>query len=588
MQTPRPALVVGRILVAVLIFFGAAGFAAPENADQLLQRADRIKLDDNDAFQSIMRQMDGRAGTLTPLQHDWLEYLRAWQLGYLGEYPQAVAAFDGLIARTQDATVRARARISVIYDQVNSAQYEGAYSNLNALLDSLPRIDDRNTHFLVFVTAAYLYTGAGQYDLALRYNDEAAAYDHSELSSCIVGATKIETLYKAGKPLADDAQVRTILETCEHIGSLNDANSTRLYLARALLDRGRADAAFKMLKAHDAEVIASHSSALTADYRAVLARCALNLGNLEQATRYAQSALVEANKQFFAQSVADSYQVLYMAAKHQGDDTAALAWHEKYAAADKGYLNDVSARALAYQQVHQQVLDKQRQIDAANDKNKMLALQQQVDAQQARARLLYIGLLAMGLLIVVGWAYRTKRSQLKFQKLARRDGLTGIANRQHFFDSAQDALRYCARSAREASLLLMDLDHFKSINDMHGHAAGDEALRRVVAACESRLRSIDIFGRLGGEEFAILLPDCAENTAAARAEEMRTDIAGLPHFDAYADVLVTASFGVASSRVCGYNLTTLLAQADNALYQAKGAGRNKVVRYTAKAEPGKM
>ena len=570
--------------MAVLFLIGTFAIAAPESTDQLLQRADQIKLDDNNVFQGLLKQLDAQSGQLTELQRGWLDYFHAWQFGYLGEYPQALTAFHDLLAHVRDPTLRARAHISLIFDQVNASHFEDAYTAISDLLDSLPQIADHQTHFYALLTADYLYDEAGQYDLALSYLDQAAAFDQSEWSKCRVGGDRIEILYKSGKLGAGDARIQPAIDACQRIGDVNDKNSIVLYQARALLDENRAAGALKVLQAHDAEVLASHSSALTADFRATLARCSLAVGDLAQARGYAQNALTEANKQSFAQSVADSYEVLYEVAKRQNNLADALAFHEKYATADKGYLNDVSARALAYQMVHQQVLDKQRQIEAATDKNKVLALQQTVDAQKARARLLYIGLLLMGLIIVVGWAYRTKRSQIKFQRLARRDGLTGICNRQHFFESAQDTLRYCAKASRDASVLVLDLDHFKSVNDMHGHAAGDEALRRVVAACQMRLRSIDIFGRLGGEEFAILLPDCTETTANRRAEEMRADIASLPRYDVYADVLVTASFGVASSRACGYNLTTLLANADSALYAAKHAGRNRVVAHKAKVD----
>jgi diguanylate cyclase (GGDEF)-like protein len=308
-------------------------------------------------------------------------------------------------------------------------------------------------------------------------------------------------------------------------------------------------------------------------------------GDLSHARESAQSAIELANQQDKAKSVADAYDVLYQVAKQRGDDAAALAWHEKYAAADKAYLNDVSARALAYQMVHQRVLDNQRRLEAANEANKVLALQQTIATQKARTRLLYMLLLLSGLLIVGGWAYRTKRSQIKFQKLARRDGLTGIFNRQHFFDSAQEVLRYCAKASREACVVVMDLDHFKSVNDMHGHAAGDDALKRAVAASQVSLRSIDVFGRLGGEEFAILFPDCPLTVARQRADAMRESIAASRREgDAAADVLVTASFGVAATQDCGYNLATLLAAADDAMYTAKRAGRNRVEVFRV-AEP---
>ena len=571
--------------MSALLLASACGIAAPENTDQLLQHADQVKLANNDEFHVVLKQLDEQAGQLTSRQHDWLDYLHAWQLGYQGDYPQAVSAFDALLAHTQDATVRARARISLIYDQVNTSHYEDAYISVSALVDSLPQVEDRNAHFLSLTAAAYAYNRAGQHDLALQFADKALAYDRSDRSTCIAMEQKAEILYESGKLLPDDPQLRTGFDACRLVADPVSANILSLSLARAQMDHGDVAAALKLLETHDAEILATHSSAAISLFRSVLARCYLLTGDLAHAREYAQSAVDHANNQFYARSVADAYEILYEVANRQNDDKAALAWHEKYAIADKGYLNDISARALAYQMVHQQVLDKKREIEALNEKNRALELRQQIDSKTAEIRLLYIGLLLMGLALVATWAYRTKRSQLKFQKLARRDGLTGIFNRQHFLESAQEVLRYCAKDSREASVLALDLDHFKSVNDMHGHAAGDAVLRRVVAACQARLRSIDIFGRLGGEEFAILLPDCAEEVALLRAEEMRAAIAGLHgRADAAAGIVATASFGVASTQACGYNLPTLLAHADSALYAAKRAGRNRVSMHRTSVE----
>lgn len=578
-QAPRPARFAGRALLAALLLAAAACFAAPETSDELLQRADQIKLAHNDEFQTLLKLLDSQAERLTAPQHDYLDYFHAWQLGYLGEYPLALSAFQTLLARTQDPIVRARARISLIYDQVNAADYEGAYTNISALLDSLPQIKDRYAHYLVLITAAYLYSDAGQYDLAVNYIDQAVAYDSSERSACIAGDTRIEIMYKAGKLRTDDTRIYAALDACQRIDSPVDANVIRSYLAQAHLDQGHGADALSLLKAHEAEVLATHSSALNSDFRLALARGHLLTGDLAHAREYAQSAIDHANKQTYAKSVADAYEMLYEVAKRQGDDATALAYHEKYAAADKGYLNDTSARTLAFQMVNQQVLDKKRQIDALNDSNKMLQLKQQVDAKSAEAARLYILLLIAVLGSIALWAWKTKRSQLRFKKLARSDGLTGIFNRQYFLEAAIEALRYCGKSSRDACAILLDLDHFKLVNDAHGHAAGDLVLKRAVAACQAQLRSIDLFGRLGGEEFAILLPDCAEAAAAACAEEIRRAIAELAAGGGEIDVAVTASLGVATTATAGYVLRDLLDSADLALYAAKHAGRNRVVVY---------
>lgn len=584
-RASRPAGFAGRVLLAILILWGAACVAAPETPDALLQRADELKTANNDQFQALLKQLDAQAEQLTVVQRDFLDYLHAWQTSYLGDYPRGLPAYESLLARTQDPTVRTRTRISLLSAQVNAAHYEEAYANLNILLDSLSQIVDRTAHRLSLDVAASLYNGAGQYELAQNFTDQALIYDDSDRSVCMGMGYKANSLYKTGKLRVDDAQFQRGLNACQHIGDVVYANIIRRWLARTQLDKGDAAGALAMLQPHDEEMAQMRGGPTNALFRAVLARAYLATGDLARAGEQARKAIEYVNKQAASEGAVEAWQVLYEIAKQQGNDKDALAYHEKYAAADKGYLNDTKAQALAYQMVHQQVLDKKRQIDALSEKNHTLELSQQLDSATAKNHLLLIALLIAVLAGMAGWAYRTKRSQVKFRRLAQRDSLTGISNRQHFIENAQESLRYSAKDSRDASVLALDLDHFKSINDMHGHAAGDAVLKRVVAACQTHLRSIDVFGRFGGEEFTILLPDCDEAEAEQRAQTIRAAIAGSRGVadPASTGIVATASFGVASTRTSGYNLATLLANADSALYNAKRAGRNCVMTYRAPA-----
>jgi diguanylate cyclase (GGDEF)-like protein len=176
------------------------------------------------------------------------------------------------------------------------------------------------------------------------------------------------------------------------------------------------------------------------------------------------------------------------------------------------------------------------------------------------------------------FAYRTKRSQLHFMKLSRVDGLTGIDNRPYFIAQAERELEASRKLGQEVCVILCDLDHFKSINDKFGHAAGDQVLRQAVQACRAHLRASDLFGRFGGEEFCILLPGCSLADARQRCEQLRSAIATVAS-DTGASSTVSASFGVAATSSSGYELRQLLAHADAALYRAKYAGRNCVVLY---------
>jgi diguanylate cyclase (GGDEF)-like protein len=392
-------------------------------------------------------------------------------------------------------------------------------------------------------------------------------------------------MYSSGKLRADDAQIRSGLDACQRIGEPIFANNIRLWLAKAQMDQGDVAGALQSLKAHAAELQSTHSSASNSQFQAALAKGSLLTGDLAHASEYARNAIDYANKQVNSKASADAWQVLYQVAKRQGDDTKALAYLEKFAAADKGYLNDTSARALAYQMVNQQVREKKLQVDALSKQNQVLQLKQQIDKKNTEAGKLLLLMLATVLASIGLYAYRTKRSQLKFMNLARRDGLTGIFNRQHFIEASEDILAYAAKSVRDASVIVIDLDHFKDVNDTYGHAAGDRVLKAAVAACQAQLRSLDVFGRLGGEEFGILLPDCVPERAADVAEQMRSAIAELSALDGNSiDFRISASFGISAARWSGYDLRQLLAHADSALYRAKRDGRNRIAIYDDKSD----
>ncbi len=161
-------------------------------------------------------------------------------------------------------------------------------------------------------------------------------------------------------------------------------------------------------------------------------------------------------------------------------------------------------------------------------------------------------------------------------QLATHDPLTGLCNRRHFDGLADTEIARALRHGRPLSLCMLDIDHFKPINDRHGHACGDEVLRMVGRLLQAHARNEDVAARIGGEEFALLLPECGLDDATALAERLREAIAATA-FDADGGPLrVTASIGVASIGPGRDARAPLLAAADAALYRAKSEGRNRV------------
>jgi diguanylate cyclase (GGDEF)-like protein len=162
------------------------------------------------------------------------------------------------------------------------------------------------------------------------------------------------------------------------------------------------------------------------------------------------------------------------------------------------------------------------------------------------------------------------------QAAARTDVLTGLSNRRYLDEQLQRVLAEAGRYGDPASLILLDLDYFKLINDTHGHAVGDMVLKHVAETLLDGIRGVDLCARYGGEELAVLLPRTGLQGAVELAERLRAMVESRPLALSGRHIRVTASFGVASFPTPASNPTALLSSADTALYRAKEAGRNRV------------
>ncbi|MBI4041989.1 MAG: GGDEF domain-containing protein [Deltaproteobacteria bacterium] len=172
-----------------------------------------------------------------------------------------------------------------------------------------------------------------------------------------------------------------------------------------------------------------------------------------------------------------------------------------------------------------------------------------------------------------------RRSNDLLRKLATTDPLTGIGNRRVLSQQLQRELSRAKRYERALSLLFIDIDYFKSLNDRYGHAVGDQMLRELAECLMSSVRRIDIIARYGGEEFVIILPETMKEHALLLADRIRRKVARYPFGQAYSIPVgtLTVSIGVASYPEDGTSATRLIAHADQALYSAKRQGRNLVL-----------
>jgi diguanylate cyclase (GGDEF)-like protein len=567
----------GGLALLLLALTAPAPAFQPGEAAALLLKADRSKTADPPGFAAALDSLAAQVTDLSPAQQELLRYLQGWKSAYDGQYDLAVSRFRATIRETHDVTLKFRANASIINVLLVGSHYEEALTQLSQLLVLLPKVADPAAREQGLLVAAQLYNEVGQYDLGIAYSQKLIEENWLNRGVCKGMDQKLLAEVASGKLRSVGPEFARGVDACTKLNELGYANFIRSYAAKVYIANNELDNAIRLLTEHYSEAVQTHYRHLISNYEALLADAYQKQGNFAAARQFALRTTATAIPNEVTQPLVTAYRILYEQAKSQGDFKSALEYHEKYAATDKGYLDVVTARQLAYQRVTHESVANKLQIETLNKANHVLQLEQALGAKAVENSRLYI----MILLLVVGfggfWAYRTKRLQLHFMSLSQIDGLTGIANRPHFLSQAQHALESAYRAQQPLCVILCDLDHFKAINDRYGHAAGDQVLRQTVTECQAFLRAGDLFGRFGGEEFAFLLAGCGMEDARVRAEQMRLTItsiaANASGFNA------SASFGITSTAASGYDLRQLLAHADSALYTAKRAGRNRVAVY---------
>jgi len=563
------------LLLAAAFCLTSFGSWASTPTSTLLQRAEVVRSSDPVQFQRLLRELDARED-LSSTQREQREYLRAYAEAYAGRYQRAAAMAQRLAAKSDDPKIKFRASALMVNSYAATRQYTPGLRMLDQVLLMLDRIEDPELRHHGLIVAAVFHNQIGQYAQAQRYAERVLAEQASPRTRCFAAQHRLEALAFQAKLPADDAPIFDSIRHCSDQGEKVVANFMRNILARKWAEHARRKDAIEFLQQYMDQVESTRFPRLIAEFHSSLAEFLLAEGQPVAAEPHANIAIEQSKPTPYSLPLVVAYRTMYEIAERRGDSVAALQHYRNYAEADKAYLNDVKAREMAYQIVRQETLQQWQKIELLNRQNQVLQLQQRVDRQAAQNTRVIIVLLLALLASIAFWAYKVKRLQLSLRHRAETDALTGICNRQHFTLLAEQALARCARTGEGAALIMFDLDLFKSINDRFGHDTGDWGLKRVADTCRAFCRQIDLFGRLGGEEFAILLYGCDLRAAKRIADDCRARIAAIDTRDSGHRFSITASFGVTDTSMSGYDLAKLLSHADLVLYRAKREGRNRV------------
>jgi diguanylate cyclase (GGDEF)-like protein len=572
-----------RFVLALAMGLAAIGWSpasrALEPVSGLLEQAESARSSDPAGFRRLLWELNRSTARASQEQRNQIEYLNAYAQSFEGNLDEGIRQAQHLISVSNDKELKFRAGALIVNNYALNGRYNDGLRQLEQTFSLLDSIHDPGLREHLFISATTLYNQIGQYQLAKHYADLVLAQPSSGRSLCFAGYFKFDALQKLDELPADDGALFQAVENCDKSQETVMSNLARVTLSRKWVKSGHPEKAIAMLREHLDEVQATGYPRVIAEVRSLLAELLLEKGDLAGAELNAQATVQKSEKIATTPPVVSAFMTLYRIADQKGDLAGALAAYKRYSEAERGYLEEVKARELAYHLVRQEARQKNQQIELLDRQNRLLQLQQEIDRSSAQnSRLLMLGITLFAALIGY-WAYKTKRMHLSLRRMAETDALTGVCNRHHFTAQAEKALAQCALAGEPAALLMFDLDHFKIINDSYGHTTGDWALKRVADTCKHFCRRIDHLGRIGGEEFAILLHGCDLHVATRLAEDCRVRLAGIDTHDSGFRFTITASFGVSATSLSGYDLAKLLSHADLMLYRAKREGRNRVRTY---------
>jgi diguanylate cyclase (GGDEF)-like protein len=422
---------------------------------------------------------------------------------------------------------------------------------------------------------------AQQYDLAAQLFEKSLAYDRAHDNAAQNVTMDLVRLGQAIAGKGDLAGGRRQLEEAVSLASSTGFVYEQAFaltaLSQVLLDAGKyADAAVTSERA--LTLLASDPMGSTrADAVTAHARALAATGDHRTAAAFFQDAMQVYEAKGKLDAVASARSGLAEAQAAMGNVQAAFessrrAVAETKSAADLARQRSRDALRIAYA-VEREAAENERL------KSEIAAQTAKLEEQIRRARWQRLALSSLMVLLTVSllvyfWQRRMRR---ELYCLARTDSLTNVANRRAILEYGAQQLRECRQRKGSMSIVALDVDNFKAINDRFGHDAGDQVLRKVSSMFAANIRKADMIGRLGGEEFLIVLPGYDAEEAAAVADRLREMLARTVMSEIAPGVRVTSSFGVASLVDAGNDFSELLRHADRRLYRAKDVGRNKVV-----------
>lgn len=545
-----------------------------DNGASLLKEAYALRSSNPPKSLALLQQI--QRDKLSSAEKDRYDFVNAYSLFINGKVDASISAFETLAENGSSANERFIAHTSLVNLYAGRQRWSEGFKALDYVVDNMVAVDSIDAEEQGHIAVINFYLLIGESELLTKYAEPLLDGRYSLRFICTASLQWLGAMTSTDIKNIDESTFKKAIERCQGLDEPIINFAFFHQFATYQLESGNVDFALILLLPRLKDVESLKYNPLAIAYYDILSQSFFESNELDKAVAYANLVVAGESSNFLSKASISAYETLYKVAELKGSHKDALAYYKKYSEAKSLNISKENAKMLSIQKAMRDSVEKSSQIALLDKENSLLKARAMLDEETARNRRLILVFLVVLVVFASILIYKNRSNYIKFKEISRKDGLTGIANRHYFTSRAIEILQNCSVTDRPVTLVMFDLDNFKSINDNHGHSTGDIALQTAVDAAQTGCRDSDLIGRLGGEEFGILLEGCSADKGQRIAESCRKEIertnATLSH-----PFTLTASFGIASSDAQKtFSFDELFEHADSALYRAKHSGKNTV------------
>ncbi len=554
------------------------------NINQILVEAESMRSGNFQQFEDKLKLLEKSEKIFSAYQRCLFNYLSIYKISLIGQFESASKQLNQLFGECEDLDIKLKIKSLLANLYVISGDYLKAISSLDFLFPNVDKTSNKTNKYLAYMAAIVVYDLVDQYQLSLKFSDLLLNENPPESYICKAKIYKYISLIKSNNSSPSESEIETAIKHCQNLGEIVYAQGLNTKWIESRLNsstsKEEVEKLLSLLTDADGEIENTNYKNLIAAKNSLLAQIHEKLGNHSKATSFANLSIEASHSIGATKPKIDALQVLINYYQYNKDFEKVNSFLIERNNAEKKLYSDKQAKLMAYQTVKHDSLANTLQIESLNQRNTLLQLENKLAEKSKTNQLLLTSLLGIIILFLLILGYRIYKQQKLYKRLSERDPMTKIYNRKGIKDYMDYLLPYSKNKNEIVAYGIFDLDLFKRINDKYGHAIGDWVIKNSVMVCRKLSNNKVTFARLGGEEFALIINDSSLKEVEEFAEKCRVAIQEISTQEETGfDFTISASFGITTTEISGYDYADLMQNADAALYQAKNGGRNQVQVY---------